>query len=454
MAFQDRLQISRQKLEFFHSIVILVVIPVLVIVLTLVLTTDVRKNFDTELRKKADMASAVLGEAIRYDLEDTEKIQESVSNVSENVDDIEEATVIRNDEGQFTVIASTDEAIVGENVSQDPQVAGAVNNNRSVATLNEDNNGRRTWSVLTPVQNEDLEIIALIGTDVSLVDSDILISSLLQKSLFVLLAIVTVIVILLLNHFKFVEYAMLFRKLKEVDQLKSDFLSVATHELKSPMAVIKGYLENILDGVVGHVDNDARKSLEAAHAETDRLGNLVTDLLNVSRIEQGKVNYNKEHVIVSEVVEDVVGRYKRKAEEKNLKLNYDKPTQQLVVNVDRGRLIEITTNLVDNAIKYSREGTVQVRATVEGKNVKIHVKDTGIGMSAKEREHLFNRFYRIKNDKTKNISGTGLGLWIIKQYIEAMDGHIYVESLEGVGSEFIVEFPLVDKKEVMPEKSR
>ncbi|GAH02577.1 unnamed protein product, partial [marine sediment metagenome] len=100
---------------------------------------------------------------------------------------------------------------------------------------------------------------------------------------------------------------------------------------------------------------------------------------------------------------------------------------------------------IDNAVKYSRKGTVTVTHAVEGDTLKTTVRDTGIGMSAKEREHLFQRFYRARNDKNRDIGGTGLGLWIIKQYIEAMDGSIYVDSLEGVGSEFTVEFPLVKK---------
>ena len=117
-----------------------------------------------------------------------------------------------------------------------------------------------------------------------------------------------------------------------------------------------------------------------------------------------------------------------------------------IITADHGRILEIFTNLIDNAIKYSLKGEVTVTHSIEKDIVKTIVKDTGIGLSAKEREKLFSRFYRVQNEKTSAISGTGLGLWIIKQYIEAMKGKIYVDSLEGVGSSFTVEFPLTATK--------
>ena len=176
-------------------------------------------------------------------------------------------------------------------------------------------------------------------------------------------------------------------------------------------------------------------------------------MLNVSRIEQGKVSYNLEAVNVSEIIVRVSRQYKERAKEKGLQLSYEVPQEDYIISVDRGRFLEIMTNLIDNAVKYSKKGTITVFHKVENDMIKTVVRDTGVGMSAKERENLFKRFYRIRNQETADISGTGLGLWIIKQYIEAMEGHIYVDSLQGVGSEFTVEFPLTASKPSQPASS-
>ena len=140
----------------------------------------------------------------------------------------------------------------------------------------------------------------------------------------------------------------------------------------------------------------------------------------------------------------LVTQFSAKAEAKNIQLELQ-PTDIPLVMADPSRLEEVFTNLIDNAIKYSRQGSVTIRQDVKKNVVSTHIKDTGIGMSAAERDRLFQRFARIRNEKTQNISGTGLGLWITKQYVEKMKGRIYVDSLEDVGSEFTVELPVANK---------
>jgi signal transduction histidine kinase len=138
------------------------------------------------------------------------------------------------------------------------------------------------------------------------------------------------------------------------------------------------------------------------------------------------------------IIEMLVKQYENIASEKGITVVYEKPAQPIMMFADAGRVQEIMTNLIDNAVKYSMSGTVTVHHAEKGKLVATKIRDTGIGMTAEERSRLFQRFYRIKNDQTKSISGTGLGLWIIKQYIEKMGGSIEVDSLPGVGTEFTV----------------
>jgi len=134
------------------------------------------------------------------------------------------------------------------------------------------------------------------------------------------------------------------------------------------------------------------------------------------------------------------------AKEKGLSLNFEviENTNDLI-NVDKDKLKQVLINIIGNSIKYTNEGSVDVKISNKEDNLVISIKDTGIGMSAKEREHLFEKFYRIKNKKTQDVVGTGLGLWITKQIVEMMKGSIFVDSIEEVGTQVTIQFPLIKK---------
>jgi signal transduction histidine kinase len=186
---------------------------------------------------------------------------------------------------------------------------------------------------------------------------------------------------------------------------------------------------------------EAHDQLQIAFDQTDRLGRLVTDLLDVSRIEQGRTKYNLSSINLPSVIQPMMLNFEIKAKAKVLKLEYQPQADLPAVMSDPDRVSEIFTNLIDNAIKYSRTGTIAITHLVEPAAVTTIVADTGIGMTPDEQGRLFQRFYRARNDDTKEIAGTGLGLWIIKQYIEHMGGTIQVESEKGKGTRFLVNLP-------------
>lgn len=451
--FREKLSVSRERLEYYYSLAILVLIPVLIVANTLILLVAVRNNFDTELRRKAALANSLIAEAIRPNLDDADSLQSQVQALASANQELSGISIVAPADGQkFSVLASSDSTLLGQTDSNLQYLAAASNGAAVAQDLRQDD-GQRMWRVVSPMKT-DGTVRALIVSDVSSKQSDVLIGNTLLQSLGIVCVTVLLIVLLLLNHFKFVQYAMLFRKLKEVDQLKNDFLSVATHELRAPMTVIKGNIENLVDGITGSVDERGKQSLMTMSAETDRLNGLVTDLLNVSRLEQGRISYTFETVDARETIERLTGQFSAKAAEKGLSLHYDKPADPVYVNVDKGRLVEIMTNLIDNAIKYSKQGQVTVSHKDADGKVRISVRDTGLGIAAKDRERLFSRFYRVQTGQTAGIPGTGLGLWIIKQYIEAMHGTISVDSLENVGTEFVVEFPLADKPAAQAEAGK
>ncbi|HSX48000.1 MAG TPA: HAMP domain-containing sensor histidine kinase [Candidatus Nanoarchaeia archaeon] len=435
--------LSRERLQFYYSIFIVLLVPALLVVNTLWLSSSVKRDFDTELRRKANLASNILGVAAADDIHDQAKLQQLVSRAAAASAEINELTVLVPDGQDFRALASTDGGKRGQKTA-DIQAALAFSRNQPIAALVYATNDQshRSWRVLTPLSDSKGQLVGVINTSVSLFEADKLVNATLSRSFWVLIATIVIILLLLLNHFRFVEYAELFRKLKEVDQLKDDFIQIATHELKAPMSVIKGYVSLVIEGDSGKVDAEGRQTLQMVMDQTDRLNHLVVDLLNVSRLEQGRTVFELQAVSLTDMIRELVQQFNVKASSKGLKLEYKPAADTPKVRADIDRANEVFTNLIDNAIKYSQSGTVTITHSIDAKIVKTVVKDTGIGMSAAEREKLFSRFYRIRNDKTKDISGTGLGLWIIKQYVEKMGGRIYVESTEGVGSQFTVELPI------------
>jgi two-component system phosphate regulon sensor histidine kinase PhoR len=179
---------------------------------------------------------------------------------------------------------------------------------------------------------------------------------------------------------------------------------------------------------------ESRHFLENIMLSTIRLSELVEDLLEVSRVEQNRLPIKMQPISVNEIVKPIAEEMKISAQKKNLKLNYK--GEKSKVMADPARLKQIIVNIIGNSIKYTSSGSISVSVKEKRNDVFITVADSGIGMSSENMKDLFSKFYRVKNDKTKDIPGTGLGLWISREIARKMDGDIYVESIEGVGSHF------------------
>ncbi|MBI4175266.1 hypothetical protein HY523_01470 [Candidatus Berkelbacteria bacterium] len=233
-------------------------------------------------------------------------------------------------------------------------------------------------------------------------------------------------------------------RLFEEDQLKTEFVAVASHELLTPTAAMGGYLSMILDEGMGKIDKQARGYLETVYAESKRLASLVKDLLNVSRIERGKIVVTVEPVDLTAAIQQVVTSLVFKAKERRMHLTFAEPKTRLPqVTADPEKLTEILMNLIGNALKYTPEGG-HVAITTEERNGSIitHIKDDGIGMKPEDIQHLFSKFFRASNADQTGQGGTGLGLYITKHMIELMGGTISVESVLGKGTTFSFSLPV------------
>jgi signal transduction histidine kinase len=231
--------------------------------------------------------------------------------------------------------------------------------------------------------------------------------------------------------------------LKAMDQMKSDFVAMVSHELRAPLSSVEQQLSVILAGILGEVNNRQQEMLGRAKERTHALLALINDLLDLSKIEAGFVVQHKEPVQITEVLEKVVELLKPQAAAKNIALTLSLPEILPQVMMDRGNMEEVFINLVSNGIKYTPErGSVELFVRVQGSHLCAEVADNGMGISSEDLPRVFDKFYRVKNAQTRKITGTGLGLPIVKRIVEAHLGTVEVESQPGNGSKFRVYLPL------------
>jgi len=226
-----------------------------------------------------------------------------------------------------------------------------------------------------------------------------------------------------------------------VDRLKSDFVGTVSHELRTPLSAIKGFLELVVDGEAGPINETQREFLDIAVRNSDRLGALINDLLDMSRIESDRLEMKSGPVDLAAVLADVGATFRHEAYTKGLVLREEVPELPLVRG-DKSRLIQVFCNLVSNAIKYTPKGEIGIRAAPVGGGVEVIVSDSGIGLMPQERAQLFTKFFRGSNPVVTDSRGTGLGLVIAKAILQAHHATIDVESEPGEGTRFRVVLPL------------
>jgi two-component system sensor histidine kinase VicK len=249
-------------------------------------------------------------------------------------------------------------------------------------------------------------------------------------------------------------------KEKEEEAHRSDFISTASHEMRTPLAAIEGYLALSLNQKTAIIDDHAKRYLEKASASTKHLGELFRDLLTSSKAEDGRLINYPAVVEIGEILEQVSEASKFHAKEKNLALNYiisadqassaGKAVRPLYYTyVDPNRIREVFQNLIDNALKYTMNGQIDVRLTGDNSIIQIQIKDSGLGIAVEDIPHLFQKFYRVDNSTTRTVGGTGLGLFICRKIVELYNGRIWVESEIDKGSIFFINLPRLNSEQAL-----
>lgn len=239
---------------------------------------------------------------------------------------------------------------------------------------------------------------------------------------------------------------------KSLARERNEFISTASHEMRTPVAAIEGYLSMAMNPALSTIDDRAKTFINKAHDASLHLGKLFKDLLSVTKIEDNRIIINRRKFNLSELVNQIVSEMEVISRQKNIKIlthfGGTGMAREMVVapafevNANPDRIREVIANLIDNAIKYSKEGTIDVTLKADHNFVTFSVADTGIGISPEDQKHLFQKFYRVNNSFTREIGGTGLGLYIARNLVEKFGGKIWIESAEGKGSTFYFTLPL------------
>lgn len=402
---------------------------------------------DALLRSKAALSQKVMHLEITEDSLQESKVAAVLAKVKDLDREIKEVSFYApsGEVGKFVLLASSNnsdrkaESIVSDRFL----LLASQEGGEGVAFVDSDSEGR-FWTVAMPLRGEDGSLLGISTLSLSLVQYDEFVGNELSRVYGVAIVGVFLVLLLVLNHVRLFAYEVKATKLEEIDKMKDDFVSMASHELKTPLTAIRGYAD-ILRGELPE-DFKQRRYVENIEKSAARLNDLVEDILEVSRIEQNRIPISMGAVALEKVVEETISELSITAKEKGLSLAAKYPVGLPLAHADRSRVKQILLNLIGNAIKYTPRGLVEVEVRREERGLVVTVADTGLGMSAEQMQKLFGKFYRVATPLTAGIPGTGLGLWISRELARRMGGDITAESIEGVGTHMSLRLAAVSSK--------
>lgn len=444
--FLKGLQFIKENPRIIYSLILVVILPTAFFINTYFINSSYEKNIDKITQRKAITTENIINNLIKDRLGDKEHLQSLVDGIAKENSEIYSLSIFtpQKEMGGFEVLASSDPELVGKKQNDSMQNIIAWEKGEGIAFLDRNDRGR-FWNVTKILFDENGNKNALIAMAFSLEDSDALVQKTIYNSYWILIAIIITVVLLVSNQGKLFGYALTVNKLKEIDKMKDMFISMASHELRTPLTTIKGYVEFLQDNKNLQADKESVIYIDKIFSSVDRLQELVNDILEVSRVAGNRLPMEISKLEPGEVVAQSIEEMRLQASNKGLVLNYEPLKEPIFIEANKDRLKQVMINLIGNSVKYTVKGSISVTMKIKNNQLLITVADTGIGMSAEDRSHLFEKFYRIKNEKTQQIVGTGLGLWITSEIVKRMKGDISVESIEGVGSHFTVHLPISKK---------
>lgn len=451
---------TNERFQIVYGIFLLILMPLIIVINTLYVISRYNRDIDVALQRSALLLGNAFYASSRDDLSDIGLLQQNIERLSKASADILDIQILFPKEDGFEIAAALHREDIGKKANynyyhlawQQKEYEALATDALPISGIPEQDlknifrDVKRFWLVSMPLRDMENKKVALFSMKLSSQIVDDLTDYSWKASIYSLTLTVLIIILFLAASTRLWGYVTLYQKMKDVDRMKDEFISIASHELRTPITAIRGYASMVLEGSFGAIPDKLKDGLKRVMDSANRLGMLIEDILNVSRIEQGRIQINFQPTDAVACMVQTVEELSDIAKEKKLQLILKKQDETVPkISADPDKLKQVFVNLIGNAIKYTKFGsiTVTVQLDKSRENLLVKVKDTGIGISAKDQARLFEKFFRVPTSETQKITGSGLGLWITKQLAELMKGKIAIESMEGVGTHVILEFPIV-----------
>ena len=402
-----------------------------------------KANQEKLQKDRIGMLHDVFASVMQISKFDAALIDEEIDELASLNQDISKFRVVRFDGGEVIPIAALDESVIG--VPEDEIVSyqsAAVRLDESIIFEFFVDKVRMWQSFRVVVAPDGTLYVIMTETSQESVDSHLRSN---QQSAYFTLALIYLFVLAIAYwHIRVTDYRYLYKKAEAAIKTKDLFTNMIAHELRAPLTAIRGYASMTTESKTA--TEESKKYAHRIQESAERLITVVNDLLEVARIQSGKLKVSPEEIDLSQMMIKVSDELRSLAEEKHIDLICTGIEEPHPIIADPVRLQQALTNLVSNALKYTTQGTIEMSVENKLGAVELRVKDTGMGISASDQKKLFAPFFRVQSDDVSEITGTGLGMWITRQLIELMGATIGVESIKGVGTHVVVTIPVGSKK--------
>lgn len=434
---ESGLQVMRSNSRMFLVGVLVFAFPLMFVWITQSFFTNAQNNIDTAEKSKVSIVHDSIAVSIKKNDDYSQVVNSLIDTYTKENQDIEKIRILDQDEKGFLVILSSDKSLVGTYEKSDSPyrnlpLSASDGSLIYKATID----GVRTWQVFRRVDLPNNQLYIFSEHRFDLVDSIMLGRR--QDSYLGLTGIFAFLILLAywLNRQTYWEGR--HNKLAEEIVEKDLFFNMVVHEFRSPLTAIKGYASFLEESKT--LSKDEVRFSGNIKSAAERLVVLVSDFLEISRLQSGSIKINSARLDMNDILSRVVEDLSVLAKEKNLKLSYQRVPKPIMLTTDSSRMIQVLTNIITNAIKYTESGGVELECAQIPGEVIVRVKDTGMGISAEDQQKLFAPFTRVGGVDSTSIKGTGLGMWITKKLVTLLGGSIGVESIKGIGTHIVIRF--------------
>ena len=432
---ENALSYTRRHPQIYLGLLLVIIVPLVFLYTGQQFLDAGRQNQDRLQKEKVGLLHDAFSTLLRTQVLDYSALNTEIAYIAGINPDITQFRIVTRQQNQFIPVSALSTTTIGEpEPVTDLFKSAAVRFDESL--IFEFYRGSdRVWQAYRALELADNQVL-FIFTEHNLGQIDAVLEQTEREAYGTLIVIYIVVLLIAYWLIKNTDYEHLYKEAKNAIKTKDLFTNMIAHELRAPLTAMRGYSSMIEES--SEATAEIKKNALRIRQSSERLLAIVNDLLDVARIQSGKLAIDKSSIDLAQVLTAVVDELQISAKEKGISLKTSLTGGPYIVLADSKRLHQALTNVISNSIKYTKEGQIDVGIEEKGDAYELRVKDTGMGISAAEQHKLFAPFYRVESNDVSTITGTGLGMWITKQLIELMGATIDVESIKGVGTHIVV----------------